>query len=299
MSTSAFHSTQASARRWLQLAAAACLTALLVACGGGGGSPASSIDGGAPGNLPWKALYAAGGNTFTLNGTGCTTNLIGGTLSSVALTFTQGTDSLRISALLTSSEGTATFGPVVLGSGDSFGLAVSSNATATFEVSASSFADGVSTYFNLYSNTYDDGSPNQNFSMARYLGDSIGSFNCNDVANPLLRSAFPTFSPAGRISSFISGITDTQALSTPAEGCQYAPNLSFSITPAGQITVTGELLAANWFETSGSYSELTNLGPNSSSIMIYPNANYDYIVLYRSNVDPSPAGFSITCGNND
>jgi hypothetical protein len=270
VSTSAFHSTQASARRWLQLTVAACLTTLLVACGGGGSGVGSggggsadvaAVDAGAADNQPWKAVFN-GSSSLTFNATGCSGPA--GSTDTAVVTLTRGTNTFVASI----TSGSVTLGPYTIGDDNTrwdYGLSVGTGTSTRVDL----YASLNNVYFSMYN--FDGQSQNV------YFNDSVaGYIGCGQVTNPLTRAQL-NLQPQARLASFLAG-TPTGVVSSVDSapgGCYMSGGgtYTYAISPQGVTQIDGVTLAANWLDTVN--DSRTHYSENASNIS--PTLRYSYI----------------------
>jgi hypothetical protein len=243
VSTSPFQFTKVSARRWLQLTAAACLTALLVACGGGSGSGGSaaiaSVDAGAADNQPWKAVFN-GASSLSFNATGCSGSV--GSTETAVFTLTRGTNTFVASI----TSGTLTVGPFTVGDNSvfwSYSLLVGT---------------GTSTSVDLYASisNREFGLSNSNGqSQNVYLNDNLAesSISCAQVTNPLTRAQLG-LQPQARLASFLAGSPTNVVTSADVAptGCNLSSGIgthTYAISAQGVVQFDQQTLAANWLDT--------------------------------------------------
>jgi hypothetical protein len=264
VSTSAFHSTQANARRWLQLTAAACLTALLVACGGsGGGAAVASVDAGSAENQPWKAVFN-GASSLTFNAIGCSGPV--GSTDTAVVTLTRGTNTFVASI----TSGSVTVGPITIGDESEdyvYSLQVGTGTSTLVRLQASTNIGG----FDLYS---------------RSTGPQsiiLGAINCNQVTNPLTRAQL-SLQPQARLASLLAG-SPTAVVSSAdraPDGCYVSGGRThtYAISPQGVVQIDGQTLAANWLDTVNStnafYGESIYNNPPYRGANIYFSVDSEY-----------------------
>jgi hypothetical protein len=254
MSTSAFHSTQISARRWLQLTAAACLTAVSVACGGsgsGGSAAVAAVDAGSAENQPWKAVFN-GASSLTFNATDCYDGPVG-TTGTAVVTLTRGTNTFVASM----TSGSATVGPITFG-----------DESAYYHYSLE-VGTGTSTSVYLRAST----SSVRFVINSRSTGPqsiSLGNIRCRQVTNPLTRAQL-SLQPQARLASLLAGSPTAVVSSAETEpSCCYlsaSSTYTYAISSQGVVQIDGQTLAANWLDTvndsNAYYSEFIDNNPSS------------------------------------
>jgi hypothetical protein len=266
VSTSAFHSTQTSARRWLQLTAAACLTALLVACGGSGGSAAvAAVDAGSAENQPWKAVFN-GASSLTFNATGCS----GGTTDTAVITLTRGTNTFVASM----TSGTVTEGPITFGDESAyFQYRLLVGTGTSTEVDLRAFI----TNGELRLNNYDTGPQSIR----------LNNLRCGQVTNPLTRAQL-SLQPQARLASLLAGSPTAVVSSADSapDGCYVSGGRThtYAISPQGVVQIDGQTLAANWLDTVNStnafYGESIYNSPSYRDASIYFSVDSEYRGAY-------------------
>jgi hypothetical protein len=295
VSTSALHSTQTSARRWLQLTAAACLTALLVACGGGGGSSSGSgsgsvavteVDAGSAENQPWKAVFN-GASSLTFNAIGCSGPV--GSTETAVFTLTRGTNTFVASI----TSGSATVGPITFGDESAYyyySLQVGTGTSTSVILQAYLGSVG----FQLYSGSTGPQSI------------SFGDISCRQVTNPLTRAQL-SLQPQARLASFLAGSPTAVVSSAETEpsGCYVSGGRThtYAISPQGVVQIDGQTLAANWLDTVNStnafYGEYIYNSPPYRDAGIYFSVDSQYRgATVGRTIDGPSAEFYHYCGGN-
>jgi hypothetical protein len=294
VSTSAFHSTQASARRWLQLTAAACLTALLVACGGSGGGSAAvaSVDAGSAESQPWKAVFN-GASSLTFNAIGCSGPE--GSTETAVITLTRGTNTFVASI----TSGSVTVGPMTFGD------------ESAYYYYSLGVGTGTSTSVNLqaYTNShrfefYTDSTGPQTIRF----GSNFDVIYCSQVTNPLTRAQL-SLQPQARLASFLAGSPTAVVSSADSapDGCYVSGGRThtYAISPQGVVQIDGQTLAANWLDTvnstNASYSEyIYNYPPSAyrdAGIYFSVDSEYRGVYVERTIYGPSTE-FNHYCGGD-
>jgi hypothetical protein len=279
------------AGRWLQCTAVTCLATLLVACGGSGSAP-EAYDAGSPEKQPWRTLFAAGADTRSLTGTGCTVTV--GRLplegaSTVTFTLTLGLTGLTISAAVgTDTLIQASFDPSVTNtSAKLYGLSVPGG-TGTL-VSLAAFDLESSAFFSL-SPALPDATQQQ--VVFAYVQDRVTTnIRCDSLVNPLTKASLNNFVPQQRIASFLAGTptTTVSSLDIAPEGCTFpggsGGTYTYAVSPQGQIQIDSAVLQTDWLNTLAT-------SPNAyTELLIWRNDAYAAGVAV--NPDAQGRGFSL------
>jgi hypothetical protein len=278
------------AGRWLQCTAVACLATLLVACGGSGSAP-EAYDAGSPEKQPWRTLFAAGADTRSLTGTGCTVTVGGSPLegaNTVTFTVTRGLTGLTISAAVgTDTLAQVSFDPSVTATASKlYGLSVPGGTGTLVSLAAFDFERA---FFSL-SPVFADATQQQVY--LGYVQNEVTTYiSCDSVVNPLTKASLNNFVPQQRIASFLAGTPTTivSSLDIASEGCTLpggsGGTYTYAVSPQGQIQIDSAVLQTDWLNTLAT-------SPNAyTELLIWQNDAYAAAVAV--NPDAQGRGFSL------
>jgi hypothetical protein len=283
-------------------------------------------NGGTVENKPWNALFPAGVNTISMEGSDCTVNSYSWTSGSslpqvtgttAAITLTRSASGVSINVVPNAAATTVTMGLIQTGAataaGEYSGFSLSSRYSTTTFVNPQFYSYQAGTQTSAYFDTNTATNQQGLYASKSSYPAFSNSVGCNVVSKPFVRSALPSFQPQARLASFIAG-SPTQvvssALNNPAGCYDYSSSSSsssrtytYAVSALGDIKFNNTSLPSNWLDSgafpSAYYSEYVNFDQNGlsdSGIEIREN-NFRGMYLDRS-IQPSPR-FNQYCGEYD
>jgi hypothetical protein len=277
-------------------------------------------NGGTVENKPWNALFPAGVNTISMEGSDCTVNSYSWTSSSslpqvtgttAAITLTRSASGVSINVVPNAAATTVTIGLIQTGAATADGFSsfiLSSRYSTTTFVNPQFYSTqaGTQTSATFETNTATN---QQGLYANKYSYPAFNNYvNCKVVSKPFVRSALPSFQPQARLASFIAG-SPTQAISSALinpTGCRdYSSSgtYTYTVSALGDIKFNNTSLPSNWLDSGAfpeaSYSEGISFDQNglsSSSMSI--QENYARGIYLDRSIQPSPR-FNQYCGEYD
>jgi hypothetical protein len=201
--------------------------------------------GGSPRTQPWKVLFGTG-STMTFSGTGCSATIGPSGPYTATFTLTAQADGVAVTARLGDAGATVVSDTFSTATGMSWNLQLSGGQPQPPAVLWLAPSGSVSRGFRL--------APSETPAISlRQSSPNNGVISCQSVTNPVQASQLSHFDMTARLGNFTG---NTALAQTCAAVPNYAPAFSFAASAAGQFSLNGSPVPADWLATAGNrYSE--------------------------------------------